>query len=118
MPRMRHACSCAETRTRCEGKSRRLRDLGKRIGIELRRHLAQEPCAIAPRALAVLAFPLAVLPMVLGIGLTALASGLAIGARVLACAALSGEDLMTMGLIPSFSASSVISAVSMMTPKT
>ena len=48
MARMWHARCGAEARAGREGKARRLRDLGERERVELRRHLAQGPGAIVP----------------------------------------------------------------------
>jgi len=47
MARMRDSRSSAKARAGREREACRLRDLGEREGVELRRHLAQEPGAIA-----------------------------------------------------------------------
>jgi hypothetical protein len=70
-----------------------LRDLRERERFELRRDLAQEPCPIALGTLAVLALPLAVSPMLLGVGLATLVRGARGRARVFARGGLRCEGL-------------------------
>jgi hypothetical protein len=97
MARMRRASSSAEPRAGCEGWARRVSDLRQRKRIELGCNLAQEPGAIAPCALVMFAFPFAVTPMVLGVGLATSAASLATRARVFACAALRCEGFARCG---------------------